>query len=73
MRKRQTETAKIEDVPKMGFLRAKELSVMEIGEYVFCDEPQPREVSVRKPKSKAWDMQASSSFSMRMNGGGYKI
>ena len=45
----------------------------EIGEYIFCDEPQPREVSVRKPKSKAWDMQASSSFSMRMNGGGYKI
>ena len=133
MEKRQTETAKIEDVPKMGFLRAKELSVMEIGErgyliekspwgghtktpwpklplyeyvgnqpgsgitiylfksvagnhtvtvsnidfeigeYVFCDEPQPREVSVRKPKSKAWDMQAGSNFSMRMNGGGYKL
>ena len=44
----------------------------EIGEYVFCDEPVRRETKVRQPKSKDWDMQAGSNFSMRMNGGGFK-
>ena len=28
MRKRQTETVKIEDVPKMGFLRAREMEAL---------------------------------------------
>ena len=46
---------------------------IEIGEYVFCNAPQMPRKKVRKPKSKSWDMQAGSQFSICLNSGGRKL